>query len=314
MTARKNSLGFRLAAALAFALLAPQWLASQGKPKIQSTPEWIKLPPDVAATHLIKKVPPAYPAFAKAAGIQGVVTVGVAIYPDGHIHAITARSGGWACLGEAAMTAAGGYIYRPFKKGGRLVGVETTEDIVFSLPNSHNVFQPPPAPQITLDSLEGFRDAIPVVDGPSEVSKWVLSQLQKDFTYSFWAKRGGFAGLKDQLPAKMVEIPTKSPASRIYLVTDKVISPNVGNAVLCGGTGNCDIWLVEDDAGVIHQGIRSGGYGFYARPRKDSPFPDIFIASNMSASETDVGGYVNVGGYWGLLYCGTVEQGIYLCR
>lgn len=117
MAAREKRRGFRLAAALFFVLLVPPWIGARQKPKISLARQWIKLTPEVAATHLIKKVAPVSPAFAKAAGIQEVSRVDVVIDPEGR----TGGSGpatGWACLRQAAMTAAGQYVYRPFMKDG----------------------------------------------------------------------------------------------------------------------------------------------------------------------------------------------------
>jgi hypothetical protein len=274
--------------------------------------EWTKMPPNVAATHLIKKVAPIYPAFAEAAGIEDVVSVGVAIFPDGRVQAITSRPTGWVCLGDAAMTAAEQYVYKPFVKHGRPVGVQTTVEIAFRLPGQHRVFHPPPPPYLTVGSFNEFRKATLVADGPPEIRKWVLSQMREDRTYSFQAKRGQWKGLKYELPTKMVEIPTNVPASRIYIIIDNIASPSTGYS-LCGN-GGCDIWWVVDDAGTVRDGFRSGGWGFYVRRRKGSPYPDIFTVSTTGPNEIDVYGYVNVGGYWGLVYCGTVEHGIHVCR
>jgi hypothetical protein len=313
MATRGKPRRFRPAAALCFGLLAPLWLAAQQQPKIPPIRQYTKFPPEVAATHLTKKVAPIYPAFAKAAGIEGIVSVGVAIFPDGRVHAITSRPAGWACLQEPAMTAATQYVYRPFMKDGHAVGVQTTEDIVFKLPGHRSAFHPPPPPELTLDSfLHSFQNAAPVADGPPEIRKWVVSQMRKDFSYSFPAKQGAWKGLKYGLPAKMVEIPTGVLASRIYIIIDNVESPSTGYS-LCGN-GGCDIWWVVDDAGTVRDGFRSGGWGFYVRRRKGSPYPDIFTAGTTGPGEVDVDGYVNVGGYWGLLYCGTIEGGIHVCR
>jgi len=312
MAASRNLRTFRLTFAFSIALLAPAWLAAQPKSKIPPIRLWATVPPQVAATHLIKKVAPIYPAFAKAAGIQGIVRVGVAIFPDGHVRAITTRPKGWACLWQASMTAAEQYIYRSFMKNGQPIGVQTTEDIVFKLPGRHSVFHPPPPPHLTDSSFNEFRDATPVADGPPEIRKWLLSQMQNDFAYSFQSKRGAWKGLKHGLPAKMVEIPTGVPASRIYIIIDNIESPTTGYS-LCGN-GGCDIWWVVDDAGAVRDGYRSAGWGFNVWRHKGSPYPDIFLISSTGPRETDVDGYANIGGHWGLLYCGTLQHGIQVCR
>lgn len=310
MASRERTNKLRLSGVLSFFLLAMPCLARQQKPKIPPIRDWAKLPPGVAASHLIKKVAPVYPAFAKAAGIQGTVTVDVAVFPDGRAHVIAPPTG-WACLQEAAMDAAERYVYRPFEKDGHPVGVRTTEDIVFKLPGQRAVFHPPPAPQLTSESFNGFRDATPVADGPPEIRKWVLSQLRKDWAYSFQAKQGTWKGLKDELPARMVEVPTSIPTSRIYIIIDNIPSNTGYN--LCG-TGACDIWWVVDDAGTVRDGYGSAGLGFYVRQRKGSPYPDIFTVSTTGPAEVDVYGYVNIDDRGGLLYCGTTQHGIHVCR
>ncbi len=304
-------------AALSFMLLAPPWVAAQQKQRIQLAQRWIILPPQVAATHLIKKVTPIYPAFAKAAGIQGVVRVGVVISPDGHVDSIGPNLTGWACLWKAAMTAAAKYAYRPFLEDGRPVAVRTSEDIAFELPGQHSVFRPAPPPKVTFESFvnspeHAFLTATPVADGPPEIRKWLLSQMQKGSMYSLWAKQGAFKGMKNGLPAKMVEIPTGAPASRVYMIIDNVPSPGTGYS-LCGN-GGCDIWWVVDDAGRVRDGFRGAGWGFYVRRRKGSRYPDIFTVSSTGMEETDVFGYANIAGHWGLLYCGTLQHGIHICR
>jgi hypothetical protein len=284
--------------------------AEQQIPEIPQVRHTLKLPPEVAATHLIKKVAPVYPAFAKAAGIQGVLRVCVVVYPDGHIHSSCGGGPpkGWACLQEAAMNAAGEYVYRPFSKQGQPIYVETTEDIVFELPGHHGVFHPPPPPKLTFDSFNEFREATPVADGPREIRKWLLSELRRNPDYLSAAKHGAFEGVKDALPANMVELPTGVPASRLFLITDNA------SRVLCSNNGSCDIWVVEDNGGVVRPVVTTGGYGFYARHRKGALYPDLFFPWGMGASETDVDGYVNIGGQWGMLYCGTVEGGVHVCR
>ncbi len=322
MAASKKLRTLRLTVGLSLALLAPPWLAAQQKPKSLPAQQWINLPPQVAATHLIKKVTPKYPAFAKAAGIQGIVRIGVAISLDGRVHSIGGPVSGWACLWKAAMTAARLYAYRPFMKDGHPVGVKTTEDIVFKLPGQHSVFQPPQPPQLTFgDFTNGphvaFQNTTPVADGPPEIRKWLLSRMQKDPLYALWAKQGAFKSMKYGLPAKMVEIQTGVPTSRNYLITDNVVSPGLGlGAVLCGTGINCGVWLAEDDAGTVH-GLGTSGCYYYVWQRKGSPYPDIFIAFATSHA-LDVYGYVNAGGYWGPVYYGSIlgtsHEGIHVFR
>lgn len=65
---------------------------------------------------------------------------------------------------------------------------------------------------------------------------------------------------------------------------------------------------LEEDATGIHSIATASGWGFYTQNRVDTLYPDIFIASHVSSRETRVTGYVNAGGFWGLLYCGSTIQ------
>jgi hypothetical protein len=48
--------------------------------------KWQEVSQEIAASHLLRKAEPVYPAFAKAAGVEGVVRIAVGIYTDGRIH------------------------------------------------------------------------------------------------------------------------------------------------------------------------------------------------------------------------------------
>jgi outer membrane biosynthesis protein TonB len=69
----------QVAVLLAFALLFSGALKAQ---------EWQEVSQETAASHLLRKVEPDYPAFAKAAGVEGVVRIRVGIYTDGRIHSV----------------------------------------------------------------------------------------------------------------------------------------------------------------------------------------------------------------------------------
>ncbi len=83
-----------------------------------------------------------------------------------------------------------------------------------------------------------------------------------------------------------------------------VVNPRMN--CLCGATGNCPIELVEENAGGVRRVAGTIGWGFYAYPHQDSPYPDIFIPSHVSCCEISVVGYSNVAGEWGQLYCGKI--------
>ena len=301
---------------LALLLSAPHM--AQQRTEIPPEPQFVKIPPETAASHLLKKGVPVYPAFAKAAGIDGVMHVGIGIYPDGRVHAIQEISG-WACLREAATKAAAQYVYKPFEKNGHPVVAETTVDIVFRLPDYGKIFHPLPPPELTLDSFTQFGDADSATDAHTKLRKWIVSHLQKNFDDMGSGDSGSLSaqGISQDkrteilAATRVIEIPTKNPADHLY-----VVSPRVG----CGATGNCDIYMVEDNARGVRLVADTGGWGFYAYPHQGSPFPDIFFVSHMSAGEVDVDGFSNAGGEWGLLYCGKIvlgeqeEDDVHLCR
>lgn len=313
----------RLAVALCLALLISAPLAAQRQPKAPLLPQFVKIPPAVAATHLLKKVAPVYPAFAKAAGIQGVIRVSVGIYPDGRIHSLGPgpAAPGWACLRQAAMNAAGQYVYRPFKKNGYAVVAETTVDVAFKLPNHEKAAHFPPPPQLTLESFDHLGQPIPIARVSPELRNWVKDLATKfapscsDHGALHPAPEDALTVAKSKLlnATRIIQIPSRSAAWRLYFVSQF-------SSCVCGATGNCNVQLLEDRDGRIHLAAKDTGFGFYAKPHKGSPYPDIFIAGNLSAFESVVDGYVNAGGHWGLLYCGKIlnngpeKSEIHLCR
>lgn len=308
----------RLAAAFCLTLLILLPLAAQQKPKNPPPPQFVKIPPAVAAPHLLKKVAPVYPAFAKAAGIQGVVRVSIGIYPDGRIHYVGVKSG-WACLSKAAMNAAARYVYKPFEKNSHPVVAETTVDIVFKLSKHEKAAHLPPPPQLTLKSFGYRRQPTPIAKVSPELRKWVTDLADKsaplcaEYGAPHPISRDALKAAKRKLldATRIIQIPTRAPAWRLYFVGQLV-------SCVCGATGNCNVYLLEDRNGRIHLVAKDSGFGFHVELHKGSPYPDIFIANNMSAFESGVDGYVNVGGHWGLLYCGEIltegKSNIHLCR
>jgi TonB family protein len=115
--------------------------------------ESVQIAPEEAATHLVKKVDPVYPAFAKAAGIDGLVSIQVGIYPDGRIHSVSVESGPRALV-DAAVSAVTQYVYTPFTESGHTVNAQTTVEIPFILPADASR-QPIPTPPVLI--LQGLR-------------------------------------------------------------------------------------------------------------------------------------------------------------
>jgi len=86
----------------------------------------------VAAGNLIDKTVPAYPREAKAARLQGVVTLAVRIGKDGHVTNATVISGD-PILAQAAVEAVRQRLYRPTLLNGNPVEVDTQVDVNFTL-------------------------------------------------------------------------------------------------------------------------------------------------------------------------------------
>jgi len=271
----------RLATFLLLALLVSPGLTALQK--METPPPFVKIPPEVAASHILKKVEPLYPAFAKAAGIEGMVGVHVDIYQDGRIHEIQGAVSGWACLGQAAMDAAGQYEFKPFEKDGQPVVADTIVNVVFRLPEPKTTVHLPPPPPMP-DRFDSFRDADPAADLSPAVRNWLDSYLRA----SHLGHTPFFQQALDSSVA--VEIPTKNAATRLYILSQQAGAP------ICGATGNCPIELVEQSS----HGVRllvdpaESGEGFYAHTHEGSLYPDVFIVTSMSAFESDVNGYSNV--------------------
>ena len=87
---------------------------------------------NVQGAMVLRKVPPVYPADAKAAGIQGVVHLSATIGMDGTVQALTVLDGPPELV-QAATDAVKQWIYRPTLLNGNPVQVQTTIDINFTL-------------------------------------------------------------------------------------------------------------------------------------------------------------------------------------
>jgi TonB family protein len=99
----------------------------------QSTrPMRVRVSQGVAQGMAISKVPPIYPADAKAARIQGSVVIGVIIGKDGNIQSEHLISGD-SLLAPAAMDAVKQWKYRPYILNGNPVEVDTQITVNFAL-------------------------------------------------------------------------------------------------------------------------------------------------------------------------------------
>jgi protein TonB len=81
---------------------------------------------------LIQRTMPVYPAFAKAVGVSGTVTLAAIISKTGAIENLRV-TGGPAMLQQAALNAVSTWRYRPYLLDGQPAEVETTVSVIFTL-------------------------------------------------------------------------------------------------------------------------------------------------------------------------------------
>jgi protein TonB len=87
----------------------------------------------VQAGKVLSQPGPAYPAVARAAGIQGLVRLEAVITKDGTVRDLKVLSGNQV-LAEAALDAVRRWRYQPTKLDGEPIEVRTDIDVDFKLP------------------------------------------------------------------------------------------------------------------------------------------------------------------------------------
>ena len=109
----------------------------QGTGKAAATPvantKPIRVGGNVAESNLIRKVQPVYPASAKAAGVQGTVTIEAVILKDGTPASLAVLSSPSDDLSESALEAVRQWRYRPTLLNGEPVEVVTDIQINYTL-------------------------------------------------------------------------------------------------------------------------------------------------------------------------------------
>jgi len=255
-----------------------------------SAQQWRALTPDEAESHLLKKVEPVYPPFARAAGIEGTIQLQVGIY-----------------------RAVSGYVYSPFVKDGKPVNVTTTISVEFKLPAGKP--KPWPAPNLSSSSFDSIGDSVKIPAPSPAMEKWLEKNAARHSedcseyvdpadnaaneseaqTHARLLKR-----LRDH--TSLVDIDDRPGSYRLYLVS-------IEDPCICGATGNCGIDIVEVEPGRIRIVGGASGWG-YALVHREGPLglPDVFLIQNMSAADSVVAGFANLGGEWGQLYCGAGEN------
>ena len=125
------------AAALAFAVASTVWISVhalplQAAPQDKQASKRIRVSGETEQKNLIHKVTPVYPMDAKAAGIQGVVTLKADIGKDGTVQDLKVESGDDS-LAQSALTAVRQWIYKPTLLNGEPIEVETTILVNYTL-------------------------------------------------------------------------------------------------------------------------------------------------------------------------------------
>ncbi len=92
-----------------------------------------RVDPSVASQNLVKKIEPAIPPLAKAAGIGGTVTVEIGIDSQGKVKTVRLLSG-HPMLAPSFIEAVKKWEYKPFLVNGQAIAVSTTVEWIVSTP------------------------------------------------------------------------------------------------------------------------------------------------------------------------------------
>jgi protein TonB len=107
--------------------------AGTGPAVVRAAPSGpVRVSSGVSSGMLLTVIQPAYPAIAKAAGIQGTVVVEAVISKTGRINSARAVSGP-DMLKKAAVDAVSAARYRPFELNGQPVEVQTSVTVNFRM-------------------------------------------------------------------------------------------------------------------------------------------------------------------------------------
>ena len=102
-----------------------------------------KVSPEEAASHLIDRIAPKYPAIAETAHVQGTVALGIDISESGTVTAVSVLSG-HPILIVAAIDAVKKWRYKPFLAEEKPVAVHTIVLVPFymgSLPDTQQIMR-----------------------------------------------------------------------------------------------------------------------------------------------------------------------------
>lgn len=285
----------------AWIVLLTAALAATALPSQQQPSQAAMISAAEAADHLLQKSEPVYPEFAKAAGIEGVVSFRVSIRPDGHIRGVVRPGSGPPALEQAAQDALQTYVYRPFERDGKPLAVQAIVEVPFVLP-AGAVPHRYPVPAISLnsffsrDSMRGEQIEYSLLS--PRMQTWYKSYLGSNLFGWMKGEEKNFAVDQALRATTVEEIHGLNARSHVYL-----LEPQSEGAC---GMHNCAVALVEERADEIQLVGEYSFNGYFLRPRAGSAFPDVFLSAHEGMNEVDFVGYANIGGHWGELYCGTL--------
>ena len=112
-------------------------------PDAKLVPLRVNIAAGLAVGMILKKVPPVYPPIASAARVSGTVVLQAVINKEGDIANLHVVSGP-PMLQQASLDAVKQWTYRPYLLNGQPVEVQTTINVIFSLPPQRPLNMPSP--------------------------------------------------------------------------------------------------------------------------------------------------------------------------
>jgi protein TonB len=107
--------------------------SGQSGPKVKVAQQKVTISTGSAVALLVKSTPPAYPAIAKQARVQGIVVIQATIAKSGAVGNLRAVSGP-AMLRQAALDSVKNWRFKPYMLDGEPIEVDTTVNVNFVLP------------------------------------------------------------------------------------------------------------------------------------------------------------------------------------
>jgi TonB family protein len=178
----------------------------------------------------VKRVPPTYPAVAKAAGAQGPVTVQIVVNEAGEVESAKADSG-HPLLQSAAVDAARQWQFSPTKLSGNAVKVSGTISFVFSLPKEEEAgggltYVRVPGPR---HGVEGERVKVDVNPVRESLGKQMIEGVEAEGTRTTITFPAGMMG--NERPINVVSERWYSPELQT-VVLSKHSDPRFGETTL----------------------------------------------------------------------------------